>query len=54
VDIGVKHSGLIHVSKMGAGYVHNPHDKVAVGDVVEVEVLNVDIERSRISLALVE
>ncbi|MCD6344701.1 MAG: RNA-binding transcriptional accessory protein [Anaerolineae bacterium] len=54
VDIGVKHSGLIHVSKMGAGYVHNPHDKVAVGDVVEVEVLNVDIKRGRISLALVE
>jgi uncharacterized protein len=37
VDIGVKRNGLIHVSKMGNGYVHNPHDKVAVGNVVEVE-----------------
>ncbi len=53
VDIGVKRNGLIHVSKMGNGYVHNPHDKVAVGNVVEVEVLSVDIKRGRISLELV-
>lgn len=54
VDIGIKRNGLIHVSQMGAGYVRSPHDKVAVGDVVEVEVLSVDVERGRISLALVE
>ncbi len=53
VDIGVKRDGLIHVSKMGASYVSNPHDKVAVGDVVEVEVLDVDQQRGRISLGLV-
>ncbi len=39
---------------MGTGFVRNPHDKVAVGDVVEVEVLNVDAARGRISLALIE
>jgi len=54
VDIGVKRNGLIHISKMGTGYVRNPHDKVAVGDVVDVEILDVDIGRGRISLALVE
>ncbi len=54
VDIGVKRNGLIHVSQMGNEYVRNPHDKVAVGDVVEVEVLNVDVERGRIGLALIE
>jgi uncharacterized protein len=53
VDIGVKRNGLIHISQMGPGYVHDPHEKVAVGDVVEVEVLNVDIDRGRIGLALV-
>jgi protein Tex len=54
VDIGVKRNGLIHISQMGAGYVRDPHDKVAVGDVVDVEVLNVDAERGRIALALTE
>jgi ribosomal protein S1 len=34
--------------------VRDPHDKVAVGDVVEVEVLTVDAERGRIGLALSE
>lgn len=54
VDIGVKRDGLIHISKMGRGYVHNPHDKVAVGDVVDVEVVSVDVDRGRIGLALIE
>ncbi len=54
VDIGVKRDGLVHISHMGATYVRNPRDKVAVGDVIAVEVLEVDINRGRISLALVE
>ncbi len=54
VDIGVKRNGLIHISQMGPEYVRDPHDKVAVGDVVEVEVLNVDADRGRIGLALLE
>jgi len=53
VDIGVKRDGLIHISRMGSGYVHNPHDKVAVGDVVEVEINDVDVERGRIGLTLI-
>ncbi len=54
VDIGVKRDGLIHISHMGTGYVQNPHDKVSPGDVVEVEVIDVDLKRGRISLELVE
>ncbi|HQE93838.1 MAG TPA: Tex family protein [Anaerolineae bacterium] len=54
VDIGVKRDGLVHISHMGAGYVRNPHDKVSVGDVIDVEVVDVDVHRGRISLALVE
>ncbi|MGC9467775.1 MAG: Tex family protein [Anaerolineae bacterium] len=53
VDIGVKRNGLIHISQMGNEYVRDPHDKVAVGDVVEVEILNVDLDRGRIGLGLV-
>jgi len=54
VDIGVKRDGLIHISRMGATYVRSPHEKVAVGDIVHVEVVEVDKERGRISLALIE
>lgn len=54
VDIGVKRNGLIHISRMGQDYVRNPHEKVTVGDVVEVEVVEVDIARGRISLELIE
>lgn len=52
VDIGVKHDGLVHVSQMGERYVHNPHDVVKVGDVVEVKVTKIDRERGRISLSM--
>jgi uncharacterized protein len=54
VDIGVKRDGLVHISRMGTGYVRNPHEKVSVGDVIDVEVIEVDQQRGRISLALVE
>ena len=53
VDIGVEKGGLIHISKFGGGYIKAPLDAVAVGEAVKVEVLDVDLERGRISLALV-
>jgi uncharacterized protein len=53
VDIGVKHDGLVHRSQMARTYVKNPLEVVAVGDVVQVKVLNVDVERGRIALSMV-
>lgn len=53
VDIGVEKGGLIHISKFGGGYIKHPLDAVAVGEAVKVEVLDADLERGRISLALV-
>lgn len=52
VDIGVKQDGLVHVSKMADRYVKNPHEVVSVGDVVEVKVVSIDIERGRIGLSM--
>jgi uncharacterized protein len=52
VDIGVKQDGLVHVSKMADHYVRNPLDVVSVGDVVDVTVISVDLERSRIGLSM--
>ncbi|MBG9980806.1 RNA-binding transcriptional accessory protein [Facklamia sp. DSM 111018] len=53
VDIGVKEDGLIHISKLlrqKGQFIKHPSDVVAVGDIVEVEVISVDIDRSRIGL----
>jgi uncharacterized protein len=52
VDIGVKHDGLVHVSKMADRYVRNPFEVVGVGDVVNVTVISVDLERGRIGLSM--
>jgi uncharacterized protein len=52
VDIGVKQDGLVHVSKMADRYVRNPFEVVSVGDVVDVVVLSIDLERSRIGLSM--
>ncbi len=51
VDIGVHQDGLIHISQLANTYVKNPSDVIAVGDVVRVKVLEVDLERKRIALS---
>ena len=52
VDIGVKQDGLVHVSKMADRYVRNPFEVVGVGDIVNVTVISVDLERGRIGLSM--
>jgi uncharacterized protein len=52
VDIGVKQDGLVHVSKMADRYVRNPFDVVSVGDIVDVVVISIDLERGRIGLSM--
>jgi len=52
VDIGVHHDGLVHISQMSDKYVRHPMDVVQVGDIVKVRVLDVDVEKKRISLTM--
>lgn len=54
VDIGVKQDGLLHISQMSKGRdrVSDPHEVVAVGDIINVEITSIDIERGRIGLSL--
>lgn len=52
IDIGVHQDGLCHVSQMADYFVKDPNDVVSVGDIVTVEVLNVDYQRKRISLKI--
>lgn len=50
VDVGVKTAGLIHRSKLAKGRFTHPLEVIGVGDLVEVEVLEVDVARQRLSL----
>ena len=53
VDIGVHEDGLVHISQMSDhGFVKSPLDVVSVGDIVDVKVLDVDLNRNRISLSM--
>lgn len=54
VDIAVHQDGLVHISQItDVGYVKHPSDVLKVGDIVEVKVLGVDVERKRISLTMI-
>ncbi|MEX0722525.1 MAG: Tex family protein [Gracilimonas sp.] len=54
VDIGVKQDGLLHISNMAENRkIEDPHDVVGVGDIINVEILTLDLERGRIGLKLI-
>lgn len=52
VDIGVHQDGLVHISQICDRYIKHPLEAVSVGDIVEVKVLSVDINKKRISLTM--
>lgn len=52
VDIGVKQDGLVHISQLAHKFVKNPMEVVAVGDVVDVKVLGVDLAKGRVQLSM--
>ncbi|GHO91240.1 hypothetical protein KSF_012880 [Reticulibacter mediterranei] len=52
VDIGVKQDGLVHVSEMADRFVKDPLSLVSVGQVVQVRVLKVDMQRGRVQLSM--
>lgn len=54
IDIGLKDSGLVHISQLANRYVQDPHEVVAVGDIVHVWVLEADKERRRVSLTMIK
>ena len=51
IDIGLKNDGLMHISKMSKSYVSNPHDVLKVGDIVTVYILEVNLEKGKVSLS---
>ena len=54
VDIGLKNDGLIHISKLSKQRVNHPKDICNIGDIVDVYVYNIDKERNKVQLSLIE
>ena len=52
VDIGVHQDGLVHISQMTDRFIKHPLEVVSVGDIVEVKVLSVDLDKHRVSLTM--
>jgi uncharacterized protein len=53
IDVGIKEAGLVHISKLSKSYVKHPLDVVSVGDIVKVWVVNVDLQRKRLQLTMI-
>jgi len=52
VDIGVKDSGLVHVSQLSDKFVRDPMEVVSLGQHVTVRVVEVDYGRKRVALSM--
>ena len=52
VDIGLHETGLIHVSELSDSFVSDPMEVIKVGDVKEFTIIDLDVDRRRISLSL--
>ena len=50
VDIGVHQDGLLHISEMSDRFIKHPSELYATGDVIEVRIKAVDLQKKRISL----
>ncbi len=52
VDLGIEINGLVHISQMADHYVSDPHTIGKPGDIIKVKVIEVDLNRKRISLSM--
>ena len=54
VDIGLKNDGLVHISKISNERIKHPLDKLSIGDIVEVYVIDVDVKKHRVALSMIK
>lgn len=52
VDIGLKNDGLVHISQISDRFIKHPMDAVSVGDVVNVQIIDLDNEKQKIGLTM--
>ncbi|MDA3097016.1 RNA-binding transcriptional accessory protein, partial [Staphylococcus pseudintermedius] len=54
VDIGIKQDGLVHISKLAKKFIKHPMDIVNVGDIVEVWIENIDENKGKVALTMID
>ena len=54
IDIGLHNDGLAHISKLTNGYIKHPSEVVSVGDIVDCYVIDINKEKEKVSLSLLE
>lgn len=52
VDVGLKNDGLVHISELADKFIKHPMDLVAIGDIVKVRVIQVDVQKQRLGLSM--
>jgi protein Tex len=54
IDIGLKNDGLAHISKLANRYIKHPNEVVSIGDIVDVYVDDIFLDKKKVSLSLIE
>ena len=54
IDIGLHNDGLAHISKLTNRYIKHPSDVVSVGDIVDCYVIDINIEKEKVALSLLD
>lgn len=52
IDIGIKNDGLVHISEISNKFVRNPMEEISVGDVVKVKVIDINMDKKKVSLSM--
>ncbi|UEL49686.1 Tex family protein [Terrisporobacter hibernicus] len=52
VDIGIKNDGLVHKSQMSNKFVKDPMEICSVGDIIDVKVIGIDLNKQRVALSM--
>ena len=51
-DMGIKESGLIHISQITDDFIKDPSEKLFIGQQLQAKVLQIDVARKRVGLTL--
>ena len=54
IDIGLHNDGLVHISKISNNYIKHPSDVLSVGDIVDCYVIDINKDKEKVSLSLIE
>ena len=54
IDIGIKNDALVHISKISKNYIKHPSEVLSVGDIVDVYIDKIELEKGKVSLTMLE